>query len=258
MATENTSLNFKKDLAAALASISQQVQLVMAEASKVMNDAMSSAFHSLFATIEAFERFPAEVRPTMLTLLQRGWFFSGQMGASELIELKGWNDSGDFQQIDLYMQNWVENELDLIKTRFCTAFPKRAGTISEAFNAHISGQYALSIPVFLIQAEGICVDTLGVKLFSAPQGIPQTRSATDQWADNPLSEALLLPIREISGVTASDKKRPDFPHSPNRHEILHGLDTDYATLTNSLKVISLLDYFVTLVAPRNHPNTNIT
>lgn len=258
MATENTSLNFKKDLAEALASIMQQVQLGMAEASKVMNDAMSSTFPSLFAAVVTFEKLPAEIRPAMLALLQRGWFFSGQRDFPELIELKNLNDAGDFQQVDLYMQNWIENELDLIETRFCNAFPKRAGIISEAFNAHISGQYALSIPVFLIQAEGICVDTLGVKLFSAPQGIPQTRSATDQWADNPLSEALLLPIREISGVTASDKKRPDFPHSPNRHEILHGIDTDYATLTNSLKVISLLDYFVTLVAPRNHTNTNIT
>lgn len=258
MPTENTSLNFKKELAEALASIMQQVQLGMAEASKVMNDAISSTFPSLFAAVETFQRLPAEVRPTMLALLQRGWFFSGYMGFSELIKLTDLNNAGDFQQVDLYMQNWIENELDLIKNRFCNAFPKRAGIISEAFSAHVSGQYALSIPVFLIQAEGICVDTLGVKLFSTSHGIPQTRSATDQWADNPLSEALLLPIREISGVTATNTRRPDFPHSPNRHEILHGIDTDYATLTNSLKVISLLDYFVTLVATRNHQNANIT
>ena len=42
--------------------------------------------------------------------------------------------------------------------------------LSAAFKAHTAKEYELSIPVLLIQAEGICQDILSVKLFQEERG----------------------------------------------------------------------------------------
>lgn len=128
--------------------------------------------------------------------------------------------------------------------------PLRHQILDAAFAAHESAKYELSIPVFLAQVEGMCLEVLGTKLFSTKSGVPVTRESTEALSRMELSEVLLLPLRELHGLTASKASRGNWPDAPNRHEILHGISTDYATPINSYKAISLLEYFCTFVAPR--------
>ncbi len=239
------------DFAKSITPVMQEFQKNMGEVARQFDKAFTPLLPQIALAIEGIRRLPEELRPTIRALAERGWYFSGEMGISELRTFQTWIDSGDFQRIDRYMEDWIGSELDAIKVRACDAYPARAAIISAAIDAHIAGQYALSIPVFLIQVEGMCLDTFGVMLYSTKDGIPKkVRAATEALIDNPFADVFLLPIREPSGLTASNSKRVNFPDALNRHEILHGHDTGYATIGNSLKSISLMEYFVTLVIRR--------
>ncbi len=261
MTTDNPNPNLNNwfiELAKSVTPVMQEFRASMEEVARRIDKAFAPILPQIALAIEGMQRLPEELRPTIRALAERGWFFSGQMGISELRTLQAWFDSGDFQKIDQYMHDWICSELEAIKARACDAFPNRAAIISSAMDAHMAGQYALSIPVLLIQVEGMCLDTLNVMLYSTQYGVPNTRAATEELIDSPLADVFLLPIREPSGLTASNKTRANFPDAMNRHEILHGHDTGYAILGNSLKSISLMEYFVTLVAHREGKNAQVS
>lgn len=199
----------------------------------------------------AFAKLPGELRPAMRLLADLGWFPSGEMGMSEIHAFRQAYDSGNKGTVDRAMTDWLRSEMPEIRKRLANRFPHRRSILEAAFAAHESGQYELSVPVFLAQAEGMCQEVLGTKLFSTNKhGVPVARESTEALSRMELSEVLLLPLRAPHGLTASKASRGNWPDAPNRHEILHGLSTDYATPINSYKAISLLEYFCTFVIPK--------
>lgn len=202
-----------------------------------------------------FQAIADSLQPAIKQLATLGWFPSGEMGMSEIHAFSALFENKDLDRVNRTMTDWMEAELLNIQSRLCKRYPHREKIFSAAFSAHQSCQFELSIPIFLIQADGICHETFKEKLFSVKtvKGSikqPKTRPMTDPIAAFPLSNTFLLPIREIHGLNANEKERVNYPAAPNRHEILHGISTNYATSINSLKAISLLEYFCTFVAPR--------
>ncbi|WP_445367205.1 hypothetical protein ACH5Y9_19130 [Methylomonas sp. BW4-1] len=216
--------------------------------------ALHSAQEIFTAVAAAFKKFPGEIRPAILSLANLGWFPSGEMGFSEIYAFRALCDSGDKSAVDTAMIEWLDGELEHIQTRASNRFPNRSHILASAFRAHYDGQYELSIPVLMAQVEGMCLEVVGTKLFSTKKGLPATRAATDRFNQMALSDALLLPFRELNGFTASEASRHQWPDTPNRHEVLHGIATDYGTRENSFKAISLVEYFITFVAPRFDSN----
>ncbi|MEQ1601007.1 MAG: hypothetical protein HOP04_10815 [Methylophilaceae bacterium] len=212
---------------------------------------LQKAFADLIADmVSAFAKLPGELRPAMRSLVGLGWFPSGEMGFSEIHAFRQACDAGNKVAVDQAMVDWLRTEMPEIRKRLSNRFPLRHQILDAAFAAHESAKYELSIPVFLAQVEGMCLEVLGTKLFSTKSGVPVTRESTEALSRMELSEVLLLPLRELHGLTASKASRGNWPDAPNRHEILHGISTDYATPINSYKAISLLEYFCTFVAPR--------
>jgi hypothetical protein len=219
---------------------------------------IAAAIHSMqefFTEVStAFQKFPGEIRPAILSLANLGWFPSGEMGFSEIHAFRALCDSGDKSAVDTAMIEWLDGELGHIQTRASNRFPNRSHILASAFRAHDVGQYELSVPVLMAQVEGMCLEVIGTKLFSTKNGVPATRAATDKFSQMALSDVLLLPFRELNGFTASEAARHQWPDTPNRHEVLHGIATDYGTRENSFKTISLVEYFITFVAPRFDSN----
>lgn len=145
------------------------------------------------------------------------------------------------------MESWITSSIPEIEARAVARFPNRAPIITATMVAHQRQQFELSVPVLLIQVEGMCVQEFGMKFFSTTKGVPKTKEFAESMIDGPMTEVFLLPLCQPSGLTASADYRLYYPHAINRHEILHGTNTDYPSLTNSLKAISLMDYFVSLV-----------
>lgn len=211
---------------------------------------LSKAFTEITA---AFQKLPREIHPAISSLVSLGWFPSGEMGFSEIHAFRALCDSGDQPAVDAAMIEWLQCELEAIQLRASNRFPERRHILAAAFNAHNAGQYELSIPVLMAQVDGMCLEVVGTKLFSTKQGVPATRTRTDRFCQMALSDALLLPFRECNGFIATEDKRHHWPDTPNRHEVLHGIATNYATCKNSFKTISLVEYFITFVAPRFDP-----
>lgn len=139
------------------------------------------------------------------------------------------------------------------------AFKKRRVLIDEALEAHIKGRYALSIPVFLAQAEGAYLQTLEEHGISRDMLFRKSN-----WDPNDV-EALIeeLPVSEIVMVStlrgfstamytqfaarvysSQDLKSLKNQYSKgflSRHAVFHGWDESYNTKENSIKALFLLD-----------------
>jgi len=60
---------------------------------------------------------------------------------------------------------FVDSRAAAYEQRLAAAYPNRAHLITPAIRAHVQGEYALSTPVFLSQADGICFDGCGGQLY---------------------------------------------------------------------------------------------
>ncbi len=126
---------------------------------------------------------------------------------------------------------------------------RRIPILRDAVEAHIGGKYNLSVPPVLSQLEAVVAEGFGHKGVLRHRGRSGKNAATfeeylgrllpqDWW--NKSDEAVKLFMLEV--VLASFEYGQPLPGNLNRHAILHGVDTDYGTVENSLKTILLFDY----------------
>ncbi len=221
---------------------------------RAAKDVSVKVLPSLESIAKGVLRLPDELKLVVSTLTARGWFISGEMDMSDVREFQQASETADVAAVDALMTKWVESQTERIRESAIKSFPNRQTILEAAFKAHADGQFELAIPVLLIQVEGMCIEVLGKKMFATKNGVPKTKAATDSLINSAISEVIFLPLREQHGLTASEGTRQNWPDAPNRHEILHGIALDYATHVNSLKALSLIDYFVTLIATEKCDN----
>ncbi len=120
--------------------------------------------------------------------------------------------------------------------------------IESAFNAHRREKYELSIPVFLAQTDGICKETMDQYLFIKQNSKPCTAIYVKRTISGAFMKAILSPLSRTLPIEMSTHERPENFNELNRHMVLHGESLDYGTKINSLKVISLINYVVSVLA----------
>ena len=136
-----------------------------------------------------------------------------------------------------------EIEADLSKR-----FSNRASILKRAFEAHKVGNYELSIPAFLAQADGMGREALGKNISSIYTQRQDKKAKIKEAIHSFESEAVLgsefLDILLIKmPLNASENDTTLLGRGIlNRNEILHGTNTDYASFLNSCRAISWLDY----------------
>lgn len=121
------------------------------------------------------------------------------------------------------------------------AFQRRERFLRDGFQDHRRGRYRVSIPTLIPHIEGIAVDTFGPTTKMGPDLMSEAAAAYD---------AVMGPaIVEAVGVLWESRSFSDFgPRALNRHFILHGRSTGYATEVNSTKVLFALDLLASIVA----------
>ncbi len=221
-----------------------QMQISIAGYTKTMFDSIRPMFDEMSKTLA---QLPEDIRDVVPKLAKRGWYFSLEMDIPFLREVQIALNENDIQRVDAILQEQIQSQISNIASRAIQRFPNRQKIISAAIDAHTLGIFELSIPVILIQIDGMSKEELGVKFYASANGKPKTIDVIESLASGGFTDGFLLPLRESSGITAQEKHRDNYPDSVNRHEILHGIDIAYPSLINSLKVLSLLDYFVTIV-----------
>jgi hypothetical protein len=206
---------------------------------------------------DAFLSHPDNTRKALAMLGQNGWYISLDMEISATYAVFRQLEEGKLKEVDESMCAFYEERLDAIKKQLIASFPHRSHVLERAFGAHQRGEYELSVPVFLSQADGICLELTDFQLYRRREGQPTTAGFVEQLAADSIIKVLLEPLRIPLPITASSKERKDYPYALNRHEILHGKAVDYGTRTNSYKAISLLHYVYSTLShasARRHPS----
>ncbi len=197
---------------------------------------------------EIYRGVPESLRIIIQDLAYRGWYISKKIDLTEITLLHEFITNKKYDKLDNYMCNVIESKLDKIEREIIQKYPNRKKIIQSAFCAHKKGVYELSVPVFLIQADGICNELLKVHLYSKKNKKLLTAKEIEKYVSNSIIiSALVEPLRNISGLNVSTEYKNQYPVILNRHEIIHGLDLNYCKKENSFKTISLLYYLISVV-----------
>ena len=191
---------------------------------------------------ESFRKLPKQTRNALLILGAHGWFLDLEMPLPGLWELEKALKEGNVEDAEQALVDYFRERLPEISERLATEFPPRRKILKAAFDAHARGEYELSIPVFLAQADGICQELVGVQLFKRRRNKPATSVCVEALGADTFRCALLCPLAHPLPISfAAHERGADFGDL-NRHQVLHGESVDYGTEINSFKAISLLNY----------------
>jgi hypothetical protein len=128
-------------------------------------------------------------------------------------------------------------------------YPKRAVIMKRAFDAVRANDYVVSIPLMLMQADGIGREIIAANMpgFSVTSKRPDFKQKIESFIS--VTEGDFLYTTEIFKVildnipiNVSERDPLLKPSVLNRNSILHGLDTDYYTELNALRAVSWIDY----------------
>jgi hypothetical protein len=190
---------------------------------------------------EVIRRLPERMRHALITLGQHGWYLDLDMPLPDIWELEKILLEGKHEKAEQALVFYFTNRLASIEETLCERFPHRRNILASAFKAHSTGEYNLSVPVFLAQADGICQEMIGTKLYSKRE-IPARAKTIEALGSSSYRAAFLYPLAMSMPISASEHERDETFAALNRHQVLHGESVDYGTEANSLRAISLLNY----------------
>ena len=124
------------------------------------------------------------------------------------------------------MAKLLNKNFKQLSNAIITSNPKRISILKQAFKAHKSKKFALSVPVFLSQADGICKEVTKQGLYFKENKAPKTKAYVDALDNNYFLLGYLEPLRILLPIIYSDEY---LEHNMkfNRHKILHGEDYNY-------------------------------
>ncbi len=177
-------------------------------------------------------------------LIDEGWYLSIDLPASVVLDLADLHDEQKCEEIEQWLRRFYRQKVDYVEPAVLSAFPHRRRILGAAFAAHRRQEYALSIPVFLSQADGISAE-LWQENFFRPRRSNRRIDQILEVRDSGLSATVLRHLYDHGSLRASFKPGSK-PNGLNRHAVIHGTSTDYDTEENSLRCIALLGFLISL------------
>jgi hypothetical protein len=180
-------------------------------------------------------------------LAQNAWFISvWNTPLAWLHPLATLFKTGQKEKANRRLRVHFNQQADEIEAELAKAYPRRRVILQKAFRAHRRRDYELCIPVFLAQADGIAREITEIDRFSIYSRDPAKLKSLKQFVDAIIIHELQREVLELAliamplNVSTGDSTL--IRGALSRHEILHGIDTDYASATNSCRSISWLQY----------------
>ncbi len=192
----------------------------------------------------------------LLAAATRGWSPDLEMTPTQLRKLGEAYNSESHEEIDHWLIEYYRSRLPEIESSVCGRFPNRKPILEKAFTAHSRCDFELSVPIFLIQADGICWELIKINLYSKDRnGFPKIKKYVESNEANSFRSIFLYPLTENLPINYSKKDRDQGFSELNRHQVLHGEAVDYGIELNSLKSISLLNYIVKVLDKQEDHNS---
>ena len=181
-------------------------------------------------------------------LAKYGWYLDYSCLPKTPLELGEKLKKGKVDEVDQFLINYYENELENIRTRLIKKNGHRKEIIDEGLENHNKKNYNSSITLLLTQADGLCYDKTKKLFFRNNSKLSRKKKYKPEIEEILANDTALLlkeflaPMNEPTAINELSSKLEKFPVRLNRHEILHGIDYNYGTKINSLKIISFLSY----------------
>ncbi len=190
-----------------------------------------------------YKELPERQRASLEIMAKDGWYPDLEGGYVDIFKIAELLHSGNVETAREHLCKHFDFRAEEMKAGLEDWFPERAEVLSEAVDAHLNGKYALSVPVFLAQADGICQQRFGVQLYSKQRnGIPKLATTIEAENFDPLLSSLFYPIITAMPLTANQNERVELGDILNRHAVLHGEVSNYNSRLNSCRSLSLLFY----------------
>lgn len=193
---------------------------------------------TLWRLLRWLEEQPLQDKESLTKLAHSGWFFGPDMPVAAIPRL---GSAVEFMpdEVDIAVAQYIQCHLDQIEAALIGTYPLRAHLLQEGFRSHRESRYALSIPLFLSQADGVFHDRFGKFLFSK-RGNAAVGAFSSEVRGR-FFQAVLHPLTISTSLWVHTNSFDDTFEGLNRHQVIHGMKVDYDTELNSLKAISLLD-----------------
>ncbi|MBU2995754.1 hypothetical protein KO500_04885 [Cellulophaga baltica] len=191
-----------------------------------------------------------EASLAILELFKHGWYISLDSNPSMVVELGRELLRGDLEKVNDFLTLYYEEQLNELENRIITHNKNRIDLIKEAFDNHRCQRYYSSITLFITQIDGLCYDVYKKFYFKNNRDLQKAKTKIYK----PEVEAFIkynnkfkipdfeIPLNEINVINDHSINVSNYSVKLNRHEIIHGMDYQYGTKINSLKIISLLNY----------------
>lgn len=244
-------LDAQRVLADALAPTIHQVEQAQTIVTAVLQPLIANVteLHRQLAPVfnqlaEAFEHLPPRQRRALEVLGKDGWYLDPGLDFKRLFEIADLFEAESHDDARVILCEHFDQRAEAIGVEVAARFPARSRAVMAAIAAHRRGEYVLSIPVLLAQADGVCTELIGVQLYSRRDGKPQIAAHLRLKDRTPIMASLLHPLSLTMPVSAGQKERLEAQYGDllNRHSVLHGESTDYDTRINSCRALSLLVY----------------
>ena len=180
-----------------------------------------------------------------LLIARHGWFIEIDSELSFPSKIANKIQIGSIEEADELLVNYYKENLVRIFEDLYRRHPNRKEIFYQIFESFRNRHYSILITCVLSQVDGVCFDFTKKKFFIKERKnyLPEV---TNELVGKHL-DIFLSPLQNNTPIIAQEKDLDQFPCRLNRHEILHGISTDYGTEINSLKVISLLKYISDLL-----------
>lgn len=165
-------------------------------------------------------------------LSKYGWYISAEMSWKLVFDVFQAVKKDDVKYINKRLKEYYIENLEIKQDVLIRKFPERKDIISEAFEAHKKKMYFSSTALFLTQTDGLCQG----RLFRNKKA---RELLTNEKNRNSIFNAVLAKESAINIDTRKEDKS-EYKSDLNRHAVLHGFDTKYSSVINSLKALSIL------------------
>jgi hypothetical protein len=194
-----------------------------------------------------FEQFPCDDLFPELDqfLIEQGWYLSNDLPASIVFDISDFFDASELNQIEQYLCKVYRYKTDEVEPNVIKWFPRRQRLLAAAFRAHHAQDYALSVPAFLTQIDGISRELWRANFFRTGQSNKNIGDLLREGRIAPLSPTQRRQLLERGSIRAPSN-REQLGYRFNRHDILHGNDTQFDREEYSLRCIALLDFMLSL------------
>lgn len=196
---------------------------------------------------ERLKEYTKKTPEHFLLIAQHGWFIDleSELNFPSIVAHRIQEKKVDIANellVDYYKTN-----VEMIFETLIRRHYNRKEILESIKKSYKEGNHILLIPSALTQVDGICFDFTKKMFFIKEKKnekykfLPEVIAELEKSAGNFLA-LYLSPLQNKTPIMAREQDVDKFPCKLNRHEVLHGISTDYGTEINSLKVISLLKY----------------